>query len=110
MKNLQATHEGKLRNAARSLSITTVVVAIGISVQLLLSGVPNTTLTIVGMALIGFGILSGALRIILLYLADQSLVIDRQTQQFASIEKRLEDTRKTVKQVSANSYEQREKV
>lgn len=51
-----------------------------------------------------------ALRKAFVYMADQTLLIDRQTQQLASIEKRLEDTRQTAKQALAAVNSQKEKV
>jgi len=110
MKNLQATHEKKLRDSARNLIIAPIVVLVVILLLSFISGTFNTPSNILLLASVSFGTLIGALRIILLYLADQSAVIDRQTQQLASIEKRLEDTRQTAKQALAAVNSQKEKV
>ena len=76
-----------------------IVAGVGILISVLLFGTSNNTMMyVLGMAFAGFSILSMALRILLLYLADQSQVIDRQTQQLARVEKHLENIRQVPNQ------------
>lgn len=112
--NLQAAHEKMLRNAARDAKIVAVSAFAASSFLIFAFRETDNSIAIVFYSIIVLIGIIAALCIyfskLFFYIADQSAVIDRQTQQLASIEKRLEDTRQTAKQALAAVNSQKEKV